>query len=118
MAAIESTKVVPRSTEAALDFMEAEKEFHRNLLRAETAIKEGARKRLQQIVPADLRGCRGRSCDQGRQPCRERCGAEMGGDEPAVATVPTRSYPKHPRLNVWRRMVLAWTRLCAGFRRT
>jgi len=67
--------------------------------------------------------CSGLSCGQGRRKCRENCApafAEMGcatSGEPPVPVRSMRSYPAHPRLSVWRRLVLAWTRLCAGFRR-
>jgi hypothetical protein len=38
------------------------------------------RERKQRLLESvtHLRGCRGLSCQQGRQPCRDRCHAEMG----------------------------------------
>ena len=53
-------------------------------------------------------GCRGASCHQGRQPCRDRCSAEMAVHSPE---------PRTPRLSLWRRIVLALQSLRAGFRR-
>lgn len=31
------------------------------------------------------RGCQGASCEQGRKPCTDRCGAEMAAPEPDAA---------------------------------
>lgn len=110
-----------RSTlfESDLDKYEAERSLYRNLLRAETAIKEGARKRRHlQLVPSDAGRCHGESCHQGRQPCRERCGAEMGGGTSGDApTVPTRRLPTKPRLSPMRRLVQWLTELSARIRR-
>lgn len=107
-------------TEDALKRAEFERDCYRVL---------GARERTrsaviqlashQAVAPADatvqaareLRtdvGCRGISCHQGRQPCRDRCSAEMAVHSPE---------PREPNLSLWRRIVLAMQSLRAGFRR-
>lgn len=65
-----------------------------------------------------INACRGASCRQGRLPCRERCGAEMGGDAGDAPTVPTRRLPTKPRLSAWRRLLLWLTSWRASWRRS
>lgn len=54
-------------------------------------------------------GCHGASCNQGRQPCRDRCGAEMACNElDKLRPLVRRPEPRKPHLPLWARVKLEW----------
>lgn len=56
-------------------------------------------------------GCHGVSCNQGRQPCRDRCGAEMSCAElDKLRPLVRRPAPRKPHLPLWTRVKLEWQR--------
>lgn len=56
-------------------------------------------------------GCRGISCNQGRRPCRDRCGAEMSCAElDKLRPLVRRPAPRNPHLPLWARVKLEWQR--------
>lgn len=109
------TPELVRDMHAAQDDMGAWAEISRDRIMAVTG-----RVPLELVHDASIvAACRGGSCHQVRQPCRERCGAEMGGGTSGDApTVPTRRLPTKPRLSPMRRLVQWLTELSARIRRT
>jgi hypothetical protein len=93
-----------RITECDLNKLRSEHDAYEALARQCAKARVPSHLRL-----AELPGCRGDSCRQGRVACRENCNppemACTAGEEPDL-----------PGPSTWKRVVLSWIRLCASFR--
>jgi len=113
-------------TESRLDFDEYERQFRRDLLRAETAIKEGARKRAAgHAAVISLASHQRIGQEQANVIAWRECDSRWGGPRiprrPELIKVGRRSllerfvdFLTRPRLSLRARLSLAWTRVRAS----
>lgn len=98
-------------TEDDLNTREIERDLYRNLAEAQ---RQRELKAVVGRVP--LRLVEAEELDALRALRHE--GAQMACTAGGTPTVPTRRNRRLPRLSIWRRLALAWTRVCASIQRS